>query len=225
MIDEITDRDVLGVFALDVVDGERGVGLQVVVEHLPVHDFPAGKLALLQRDGEVEILVHAAVMKLVALGQVALGVDAADELVEVLTLFAGDAAALDKGLDVLLSDDVPSQDVRLILANAASHNATRAGTMNWLMRNWDALRARLPGFLAGRIFELAGQACAKEEVDRLTSFFTPRVRDSVGGSRPLAEALETASMCEALRDKDTSKVDEFFGVKRPVATGMDSTGR
>jgi hypothetical protein len=80
------------------------------------------------------------------------------------------------------------------------------------MSHWDGVRAKLPGFLVGRVFGIAGRACTKAEVDRASTFFTPKAADVEGAQRPLAEALEEASACQMLRDKDAGAVDKFFNV-------------
>ena len=130
----------------------------------------------------------------------------------------GDPGALDKGLDVVLSDDVPTQDVRTVLADAASHPTTHRRTLEWVTQHWDALRSKLPGFLAGRIFGISAEACTKEEVERMSSFFGPKAAEMDGARRPLEEALEAASFCQTLHDKDAATVDQFFQVKSTPPT-------
>jgi aminopeptidase N len=122
----------------------------------------------------------------------------------------GDATTLDHALDVILTDDVRTQDVLTVLYSAMGHRASRATTFEWVTRNWEGVRSKLPGFLAGRTFGLAGFACSKEERTEAADFFEPRTKEIEGTERPLAEALEAASLCLALRDKYASSVTRFF---------------
>jgi alanyl aminopeptidase len=124
-----------------------------------------------------------------------------------------DPATLGKGLEVALTDDVRTQDVGVLLWNAVYHPASEAAATEWAIAHWDGIRAKLPGFLVGRVFGIASRACTKTEIDRATSFFMPKAKDVEGAQRPLEEALESASLCQALRDKDGSSVDRFFNVK------------
>jgi aminopeptidase N len=123
-----------------------------------------------------------------------------------------DPTTLGKALSVALTDDVPTQDVGILMMNAAYHPSTQAAAIDWVMSHWDAVRAKLPGFLVGRVFGIAGRACTKEEVDRASAFFTPKAVDVEGAPRPLAEALEGAAACQMLREKDAGAVDKFFNV-------------
>jgi aminopeptidase N len=127
----------------------------------------------------------------------------------------GDPKALRHALDVVLTDDVKTQDVLAVLYGAMAHHASQATTFEWVTQNWDGLRKKLPEFLAGRTFGLAGFACSKEERDAVADFFQPRTKDLEGTERPLAEALEGASFCLALRDKYAASVTRFFAPPPP----------
>jgi len=128
-----------------------------------------------------------------------------------------DPATLGKALSVALGDEVRTQDVASIILSAAYHPSTRAAAIDWTMANWDAVRTKLPGFLSGRIFGIAGRARTKEEIDRVTAFFTPRTADVEGSKRPLAEALESVGLSQMLREKDAAAIDKFFNVKPAAA--------
>jgi aminopeptidase N len=128
----------------------------------------------------------------------------------------GDATTLRHALDVLLTDDVRAQDVLTVLHSAMGHHASQATTFEWLTQNWDGVRKKLPGFLAGRTFGLAGFACSAEERSAVAEFFQPRTKDIEGTERPLAEALEAASLCLALRDKYSASVTRFLAIPSPA---------
>ena len=132
-----------------------------------------------------------------------------------------DPALLDKALSTALTDEVRTQDVGILLMNAAYHPSTRVAATDWIMRHWDGIRAKLPGFLAGRVFGLAGRACTKDEVEKATAFFTPKTDDVDGSARPLALGLESAGLCRTLHDRDSGPVDQYFKVgAAPVKVAM-----
>jgi alanyl aminopeptidase len=133
----------------------------------------------------------------------------------------GDTATLRHALDVTLTDDVRTQDVLTVLYAAMGHRTSRATTFDWVTQNWEGVRKKLPGFLAGRTFGLAGFACSTEERTAVADFFQPRTKEIEGTDRPLAEALEAASLCLELRDKYAASVSRFFSpAPRPKAAAM-----
>jgi len=128
-----------------------------------------------------------------------------------------DPALIDKALSVALTDEVRSQDVARVLWEAVQHPSSRIAATNWVLSHWDAIHTKLPGFLVGRTFGIASQACTKEEIERVSGFFGSKVPDVEGAARPYAEAIESATLCNALREKDGGTVDKFFNVKGKAA--------
>jgi cytosol alanyl aminopeptidase len=122
----------------------------------------------------------------------------------------GDSATLEKALDVLLTDEVKTQDVYKVLRETMKRRPTRKVGFEWIDAHWDALRKKLPEFLAGRFFGLPASVCSADERAAVSAFFQPRVKEVPGAERPLAEALESASLCEALHDKYADSVHRFF---------------
>jgi aminopeptidase N len=124
-----------------------------------------------------------------------------------------DPSTLGRALAVALSDEIAIEDASTLIMAAVYRPSTRRAASDWVLNHWAELRAKLPGALAGRLFYVAGRACTGEEVDRASAFFTPKVDEVEGTRRPLAEALESASLCRTLREKAGAKVDRFFKVK------------
>jgi aminopeptidase N len=131
-----------------------------------------------------------------------------------------DPALIDKALSVALTDEVRTQDVGIVLMSAVQHPWSRVAATDWVMKHWDPIRAKLPGFLAGRVFGLAGTACTKDEVAAATAFLTPKTQEIEGSTRRLAEGLETAELCRVLREKDSASVDQFFKVGAAPKAGV-----
>ena len=62
------------------------------------------------------------------------------------------------------------------------------------------------GAPAPSIVHAAGVACTSAEVEERTAFYTPRAQEIEGAARPLAEALENASLCAELRAKGSTSL-------------------
>jgi alanyl aminopeptidase len=121
-----------------------------------------------------------------------------------------DKAQLARALDFTLTDDVKIQDVRYVFGAALSRRTSRPVVVDWVKSHWDALRAKLPGPLAVRLMNVAGAVCTREERDQVDAFYTPRAKEIDGAERPLAEALETASLCVELRARGANDVTKYF---------------
>jgi cytosol alanyl aminopeptidase len=127
----------------------------------------------------------------------------------------GEKDTLRTALDVNLTDDVKTQDIDTVIGVAMNHRASRKTTFDWIAGHWDAIRKKLPGFLAGGMFSLPSYACTKEERTAFADFLSARAKDVEGAERPLAEALEAATSCESLRDKYAPDVTRFFSQAPP----------
>jgi len=112
-----------------------------------------------------------------------------------------DPAAVKAQLDWMLTPAVKLQDVRRILWPLAGRHKTRATTLAWARDHWDALRAKLPGALSTGLVGLAGYACTDQALADSRAFYTQKAATLEGAERPLAEAIESASLCVALRGK------------------------
>ncbi len=123
-----------------------------------------------------------------------------------------DPAAVRAQLDWMVSGAVKTQDVHYVLGTLAWHRASRDATLAWARAHWDALRARLPGPLARGLVSNAGYACTRPDLDEARAFYTQKARDIEGTERPLAQALEQASLCVALREAAGPAVRKALGV-------------
>jgi hypothetical protein len=71
---------------------------------------------------------------------------------------------------------------------------------------WPDLRKKLPGSLSASLIGAAGVACTKAEQEERAAFYTPRAAEIESAARPLAEALEAASLCAELRSAGASSL-------------------
>ncbi len=144
---------------------------------------------------------HGGADRLAALHGTARTARTSEDRIVALKATAGfdDPALLRRALDATLGEDMRPQDVMYVLSAAFARRTARAPTEAWVRDRWDDLRKKLPGALGARLMYAAGIACTKAELDARTAFYSPRARTMEGSARPLAEALESASLCTALR--------------------------
>lgn len=112
-----------------------------------------------------------------------------------------DPAKVRAELDWMLGPEVKLQDVRYLLWPLASHRASRKTTLAWVRAHWDALRHKLPGHLSRGLVGMAGYACTPAALSDARAFYTERAAALEGADRALAQSLESASLCVALRER------------------------
>jgi aminopeptidase N len=110
-----------------------------------------------------------------------------------------DPQVLEKALDVFLTDELKPADAYYVIGVASGRRASRPTVVRWVKDRWDKLRAKLPNALGTPLVSVAGRVCTQGERDEAKAFFGPRAKDIEGAARPLAEALEAASLCAELR--------------------------
>jgi alanyl aminopeptidase len=78
----------------------------------------------------------------------------------------------------------------------------RTAMWNWFVKHYDQVIARTGTFASGRLPRLTGGGgCSQAEADRMTQFFTPRLKDLSGADRGLAQSTESTLLCAALKAK------------------------
>jgi aminopeptidase N len=117
-----------------------------------------------------------------------------------------DKAVLERALDLFLTDEIRVSEARYALGTAGGRRAGRRVLVPWIKAHWPELRNKLAGPLAGHLVFAAGLVCTRAEKDEMEAFFTPKVASIEGAARPLAESLETASLCAELRARGAHTV-------------------
>ena len=110
-----------------------------------------------------------------------------------------DPALLRRGLDASLAEEIRPHEMRYVLGAAFARRVSRPVVEAWVRARWEDLRKKLPGSLSAGLVNAAGIACTKAEQAERAAFYGPRAVDIEGAARPLAEALEAASLCAELR--------------------------
>ena len=110
-----------------------------------------------------------------------------------------DPGVLRRGLDASLEEEIRPHEMRYVMVGAFARRASRPVVEAWVRARWEDLRKKLPGSLSSGLVGAAGIACTKAEQAERAAFYGPRAVDIEGAARPLAEALESASLCAELR--------------------------
>ncbi|MDB4933978.1 MAG: peptidase [Labilithrix sp.] len=130
-----------------------------------------------------------------------------------------DAALLRRGLDASLEDEIRPHEMRYVMGAAFARRTSRMIAESWVRARWPDLRKKLPGALSASLIGAAGVACTKAEQEERAAFYGPRAAEIESAARPLAEALEAASLCAELRAAGASSLTRELlnggGEKKP----------
>lgn len=110
-----------------------------------------------------------------------------------------DPAVLGKALDLVLTDEIRIAEMRYVMGSAFARRRTQPIAEAWVRAHWDELRKKLPGSLSAGLVRAAGVGCTPVDAEERAAFYTPRAGSIEGAQRPLAEALESVSLCAELR--------------------------
>lgn len=129
-----------------------------------------------------------------------------------------DAALGERARDYGLTPAVQVGELARIYGAQMDEPENRAAMWQWLVRRFDAYRARLPAFAQSRlprIFSVG--SCSDEDAERVSGFLAPRIEHLTGGERGLGQTLEGIRQCGALRGHvDRARLAEWAaGHARP----------
>jgi puromycin-sensitive aminopeptidase len=106
---------------------------------------------------------------------------------------------IDRALGLTLTEEVPTQDVALVLIRAFGNPAARERTWRFVTRRWTQLRRRLPPMMVSRVIEATPAlqtAAMKREV---AAFF--RAHPVPTATRALRQTLERFDLNNELRQR------------------------
>jgi cytosol alanyl aminopeptidase len=104
--------------------------------------------------------------------------------------------------DFALSKDVKVGEMAAVFRGGRETEAQRNDLWKWATTNYDKIVERTGSFAGGRLpGMIGGGGCSKAEADRLSAFFTPRLKDVPGADRGLAQTHEETVLCAALKAK------------------------
>src|SRR5262249_7754392 len=122
-----------------------------------------------------------------------------------------DPAVLRAALDLTLGEELKLSELRYLFDAVIGHRSGVSVFYAWEKEHWQQLRARLPGLFGhAQLVAVAGALCTAADRDDARAFFVPATQGIEGTARPLEEALESASLCVALREHGAGNVASYL---------------
>ncbi len=106
-------------------------------------------------------------------------------------------ALVDRTLELLLGDTVPTQDVAFVLVRLLGNRSARDATWDFVRARWPRLRARMGSLLAARVIAATPALGTRQRRSEVARFF--KANPVASGARTLRQALERFDAYEALR--------------------------
>jgi alanyl aminopeptidase len=125
-----------------------------------------------------------------------------------------DRAAIEAGMNALISDQIPFMEGAFLLFNGQEDAATRKMPLDFLKAHYDQVVSKMPsggGFDFGSVLpQVGGSYCDAQSRDELQSFFKPRVDKFVGAPRALDQVIEAINLCIAQVAAQRPSVEAFL---------------
>ncbi len=119
-----------------------------------------------------------------------------------------DPALVARTLELTLGDDVPTQDVVLLLIRLLANPDAREPTWSFIQRRWDALSPRISTGLAPRLITALPALQTPAHRKEVAAFF--RAHPMPSAARALKQALETFSLDAELRRRATRELGHWL---------------
>jgi len=108
----------------------------------------------------------------------------------------------DRVRDFAIGKDVKVGEMARLFYVDRDTPAGRTAMWNWFVKHYDRIVARTGTFASGFLPGLAGGGgCSQAEAERMTQYFTPRLKELSGADRGLAQSTESTLLCAALKAK------------------------
>ncbi len=117
-------------------------------------------------------------------------------------------ALVARALDLSLDASLRKNERLTMLTRLLDGRETRDQAWTWVVAHFDALAPMLPDRYGGR-FPLDAHFCDAKKADEVNAFFTPRVPSLTGGTRNLAQAVESIATCAKLADAQRQSARRF----------------
>lgn len=109
-----------------------------------------------------------------------------------------DPAIAERVRALVLSDDLRTNEIPMILYGMMSERENRAAAWAWFKDNFDLIKKRTPPNNRAGLLGIGSYFCGTAEADDYEKFITPRVEDISGAPRSLASTLERIRACATL---------------------------
>lgn len=124
--------------------------------------------------------------------------------------------AMEQGLAMSLTPEVPTQDVGFLLIRYLSNRVARPLAWAYIQKNWEAIAGRLPPMMASRLIEATALLQTKEHRKDVATFFKQHPVDTA--ARALKLALERFDVNEEFRRRAATELKEWLDQNVPPST-------
>lgn len=109
-----------------------------------------------------------------------------------------------------LSETLQANEAVALIRGLMENADRRPATWTWLKEHFDELGKRLSDQSRGRLVRLVQNQCDATARADAAAFFEPKIAQLAGGDRFLANALDTADRCIALKTTRSAEVAAWF---------------
>lgn len=124
--------------------------------------------------------------------------------------------AMEQGLGITLTPEVPTQDVGFLLIRYLSNRVARPLAWAFIQKNWEAIAGRLPPMMASRLIEATALLQSKDHRKEVAAFFKEHPVETA--ARALKLALERFDVNEEFRRRAADELKEWLDGHVPPTT-------
>ena len=124
-----------------------------------------------------------------------------------------DASLIERVLDLILTDDVPTQDVAFVVVRLFGNRAARQPTWDFVRGSWPELRDRMGSLLAGRVIQATPALGSRAHRREVARFF--KANPVPSGARALRQALERFDGYDAFLRREGPRLQAYLHSETP----------
>jgi alanyl aminopeptidase len=122
-----------------------------------------------------------------------------------------DPALIDRALGLVLSGDFDIRESQGMLRGINAEPAGRERSFAWLQQNYDGFAKAIPHQMLGRLPYYTANFCDDAHREAVAAFFKEKNIDQYdGGTRTLAQALESIHLCAAYRSAQAPSLEAYL---------------
>jgi len=121
-----------------------------------------------------------------------------------------DPALVTANLEIMLGDEFEFREAAIFMQAPLGESRTRETAYQFIKDNFDKIMAKLPSFYSRYIVFVAAAFCDEAHVEDAKAFFTPKVKDMMGGPAALDQSVEQVRICNAQRTAQQASVETFL---------------
>lgn len=113
-------------------------------------------------------------------------------------------------LDLTLGDDVPSEDVAVVLSELLGNPGGRLATLAFIEKRFPAILAKAPAFGLSRIVTAFGNFCDDAAAAEIERFFSSPAHHFPASARELQQAIEQVHECVGFKRREAKNLASWL---------------